>query len=64
MEGAFFYKDVAAAVGADVLDGVIGRFYKKWQGKAARMQDMIDAIKADTGFDPKALVEARLRKQF
>lgn len=64
MEGAFFYKDVAAAVGADVLDGVISRFYKKWKNQPASMQDMIDAIKHDTGFDPKALVAARLRKQF
>jgi aminopeptidase N len=64
MQGAFFYKDVAAKVGADVLDGVIGRFYKKYKTKAASMQDMVDAIKRETGFDPKAIVLARLRKQF
>jgi aminopeptidase N len=64
MQGAFFYKDVAAAVGPDVLDGVIGRFYKKHKNKAAGMQDMVDAIKAETGFDPKAIVTARLRKRF
>jgi len=28
------------------------------------MQDMIDAIKHDTGFDPAAIVAARLRKKF
>ena len=64
MQGAFFYKDVAAVVGADVLDGVIGRFYKKHKNQAAGMQDMVDAIKAETGFDPKAIVTARLRKRF
>ncbi len=64
MQGAFFYKDVAAQVGADVLDGVIARFYQAHMNQPAGMQDMIDAIKADTGFDPKALVAARLRKQF
>jgi aminopeptidase N len=64
MEGAFFYKDVAAAVGADVLDGVLARFYLAHRGQAASMQDMIDAIQADTGFDPSNLVETRLRKQF
>jgi hypothetical protein len=64
MEGAFFYKDVADAVGADVLDGVISRFYVKYKNKPAGMQDMIDAIEHDTGFDASALVEARLRKQF
>jgi aminopeptidase N len=64
MEGAFFYKDVADAVGADVLDGVIGRFYVEHKNRPARMQDMIDAIEHDTGFDPSALVDSRLRKQF
>lgn len=64
MQGAFFYKDVADAVGADVLDGVIGRFYRTYRNKPASMQDMVDAIKADTGFDPKAIVDARLRTRF
>jgi aminopeptidase N len=64
MEGAFFYKEVAAAVGVDVLDGVLGRFYVAHKNKPAGMQDMIDAIKHDTGFDPKPIVAARLRKQF
>jgi hypothetical protein len=64
MQGAFFYKDVAAQVGPEVLDGVIARFYEAHMNQPAGMQDMIDAIKADTGFDPAALVEARLRKRF
>jgi aminopeptidase N len=64
MQGAFFYKDVAAAVGPDVLDGVIGRFYVAHKNKAARMQDMIDAIERDTGFDPTSIAQARLRKKF
>ncbi|MCX5747313.1 MAG: peptidase M1, partial [Proteobacteria bacterium] len=64
MQGAFFYKDVAAAVGADVLDGVIGRFYRAHMNQPAGMQDMVDAIIADTGFDPRALVASRLRKKF
>lgn len=64
MQGAFFYKDVAAVVGAHVLDGVIGRFYKKYKNKPASMQDMVDAIERETGFDPKPIVDARLRKRF
>lgn len=64
MQGAFFYKDVAAEVGADVLDGVIGRFYRAHVNQPAGMQDMIDAIKADTGFDPTPIAEARLRARF
>ncbi len=64
MQGAFFYKDIAAVVGADVLDGVIGRFYKRHRNKAAGMQDMVDAIRTETGFDPKAISTSRLRKRF
>ncbi|MEO8703766.1 MAG: peptidase M1, partial [Kofleriaceae bacterium] len=64
MQGAFFYRDVAAAVGADVLDGVISRFYVAHKTKAAGMQEMLDAIQADTGFDPTPIAEARLRKKF
>jgi hypothetical protein len=64
MEGAFFYKDVADAVGADVLDGVFARFYQAHAGQVAGMQDMIDAIQSDTGYDASGIAEARLRRQF
>jgi len=64
MQGAFFYKDVAAQVGADKLDAVISKFYKAHMNKPASMQEMIDLIKADTSFDPAPLAQARLRKKF
>ena len=34
------------------------------KNQAASMQQMIDAIKAETGFDPTAIARARLRTQF
>jgi aminopeptidase N len=61
MQGAFFYKDVAAVVGADELDAVLARFYAAHHNRAAGMQDMLDAIAADTGFDPAPLVDKWLR---
>lgn len=64
MEGAFFYKDVAAAVGADKLDQVLHDFYATHHGRAAGMQDMIDLIEQETGFDTSALVASRLRHKF
>lgn len=64
MQGAFFYKDVAEQIGAEVLDGVLSRFYLAHKNQPAGMQDMIDAIKADTGFDAMPIAEARLRKKF
>lgn len=61
MQGAFFYKDVADEIGAEVLDGVISRFYQKHKNQAAGMQDMLEAIRTDTGFDASAIAEERLR---
>jgi len=63
MQGAFFYKEVAAKIGADKLDKVIADFYVAHRNQPAGMQDMIDAIKA-TGFDPTPIAEARLRRHY
>jgi aminopeptidase N len=60
-KGAFFYKAVAAAVGADALLAVLARFYVDHVGQAATMQEMLDAIHAQTGFDPTALANGWLR---
>jgi aminopeptidase N len=64
MEGAYFYKDVAAKIGADALDDVLHDFYAAHRGQPAGMQDMIDLIQSKTGFDPSQLVADRLRRQF
>lgn len=64
MQGAFFYKDVAAQIGADKLDEIIRDFYLAHRNQPARMQDMIDAIRAASGFDPMPIAEARLRRRF
>jgi aminopeptidase N len=64
MQGAFFYKDVATQVGAAKLDAVLSKFYMTHKNKAAGMQQMIDLIKAETGFDPTPIATARLRKKF
>jgi len=61
MQGAFFYKDVAAQIGADQLDSVLSHFYLAHRLQPAGMQDMLDAIKSETGFDASALAASRLR---
>ena len=43
------------------LDRVIGKFYRTYAGRAAGMQDMLDMVKAETGFDPTKLAEGHLR---
>ncbi|MFT3693608.1 MAG: M1 family aminopeptidase [Kofleriaceae bacterium] len=64
MEGAYFYKDVAAKIGADKLDQILHDFYMAHRGQPAGMQDMIDLITSESGYDPSQLVTDRLRKQF
>jgi aminopeptidase N len=40
---------------------VLSRFYAAHHNQAAGVQDMLDAIAADTGFDATALAERWLR---
>ncbi len=63
MKGALFLRAVAQEVGVDVLDEAIGVFARAQVGSAARMQDLLDTIEAETGFDPAALAEAWLRTE-
>jgi aminopeptidase N len=61
MKGAFFMRAVETAVGRAELDAALRAFYEANVGRAARMQDLLDAIETDTGFDPSALADDWLR---
>jgi hypothetical protein len=61
MKGAFFYRAVAVEVGANALDGVLASFFEAHVGQPAGMQDMLDLILSQTGFDPSALADGWLR---
>ena len=45
-KGAYFYRDVAAAMGADALDAALAEFYQAHVGKPAKMQALIDHLKS------------------
>jgi aminopeptidase N len=60
-KGAFFYRRVADQIGAQRLDAILSSFYLAHRGRPARMQDMIDHIRAESGFDPGALAQKYLR---
>lgn len=64
MQGAFFYKDVASVIGPEVLDGVISKFYMAHRLKPASMQQMLDLIEDETGFDATPIAEDRLRRRY
>ncbi|MBI5503100.1 MAG: peptidase M1 [Deltaproteobacteria bacterium] len=61
VKGAFFFRAVADAIGADELDRALRVFFSGHVGEAARMDDLLDAILAETGFDPGPLADAWLR---
>ncbi|WP_437291877.1 M1 family metallopeptidase [Sorangium sp. So ce406] len=58
MKGAFFFREVAEAIGVDVLDRALAGFYTANVGNAARTQDLLDAIKAATDAAGAAAVDA------
>ncbi|WP_438002189.1 hypothetical protein WMF26_23950 [Sorangium sp. So ce185] len=58
MKGAFFFREVADAIGVGALDQALGDFYRANVGTAARTQDLIDVIKAATDSAGAAAVDA------
>lgn len=55
LKGAYFFRSVEAQVGRDALDAVFAAFYAERVGTAAGMQDLIDAIAAQTPIDADLL---------
>jgi aminopeptidase N len=61
IKGAFFYKALEAKITAAKLDSALASFYSKYKGKAAKMQDLLDEVKAVSGYDPNACATSWLR---
>ncbi len=61
MKGAFFFRAVATSIGAAELDRILGLFFATHVGEAAGMQDLLDLIHSESGFDPAALADGWLR---
>jgi aminopeptidase N len=61
MKGAHFLRALENRVGRAELDAAIRTFYLAHRGTAARMQDMLDTIASETGYDPSACATAWLR---
>jgi aminopeptidase N len=62
IRGAFFYRGVAMKLGDPVLlDQALAAFYAEHAGGTATMQQMLDKIRAVTGYDPTACAQMWLR---
>ena len=55
MKGAFYLRAVANRIGAEELDAVLASFYQAHVGQAAKMDDLIEAIKAAHPDDADAI---------
>jgi aminopeptidase N len=63
MKGAFFFRALAARVGADAVDRALAAFYAEHRGRAAGMSDLLDTIREVTGYDPASCATAWLRSE-
>jgi len=61
MKGAYFYLALERKIGRPALDAALSSFYMSHVGKAARMQDLLDHIASETGYDPTACAVSWLR---
>lgn len=61
MKGAFFVRAVERLVGRAALDAVLRSFYEAHVGRAAHMEELIDAIETATSADLTTLEDAWLR---
>jgi len=63
VKGALFLRAVERRVGVDNLDAALAAFVAEYIGKAAGMQDLLDTIQTETGYDPTACATAWLRSE-
>jgi len=61
LKGAFFLRAVEREVGREKLDGALRELYAKRAGEAASVEDLVETIRQETGFDPGSLVQLWLR---
>ncbi len=63
IKGAWFFRQVADAVGAEALDAALGAFTRDAVGSDALMAGLLDRIRTETGFDPEPLAQQWLRTE-
>ena len=50
-------------MGVEALDAALVAFLDEYMGEAARMQDLLDIVQAETGYDPTACANSWLRSE-
>ena len=63
MKGAFFFRDIESVVGKAGLDQALRTFYTNNRGSSAGMQELLDLIESETGYDPTLCAGLWLRSE-
>lgn len=61
MKGAHFFRALENRIGRETLDGALASFYAAHVLGAATMQDLLDHVEAESGYDPDGCADAWLR---
>jgi aminopeptidase N len=61
MKGAYFYRALEKRLSRVQVVGALRHVYQRFQGKTAVMQDVLDQVRTDTGYDPTTCANAWLR---
>ena len=63
MKGAMFFRALERRIGVPALMGALSTFYLERVGGSARMQELLDHIALETGYDAAPCAEAWLRNE-
>jgi aminopeptidase N len=61
VKGALFLRELEKRVGTDAFDAALAYFYERWVGKAAGVQDLLDAVEHSSGYHAEECANHWLR---
>lgn len=63
VKGALFFQALEERIGRQELDDILGLFYNRYVGQSARMEDLLNIVSAQSGYDPAGCAEGWLRSE-
>jgi aminopeptidase N len=51
IKGAYFFRALEGKIGVSALDAVLAKFFEQRKGQAARFSDLLELVKAESGYD-------------
>jgi len=63
VKGAFFLRSLEERIGREMLDDILALFYTRHVGQAARMEDLLNLVSTQSGYDPTECANAWLQNE-